>query len=328
MADESTIVIRSEVRDEGPQGSNVEPSAGEQLNRKSEDRSTVTDILQAIREGKDSPLNIPNQINDYLRNIRTGEDTPLSKGGGGGSGKPPNEPPIVPPGEGPAGAAEGAGIAIEGATEGLTGLGSTVVDVTALFSEFLPILEDGALVLTAFVSAVSLGVDLLSDTFHSLEKTWEDISGTIQAAKARQEVELIRKEIETEPQIQDETNQVYGMETSVLKELIEIKTSVVEIIAPILVILLAMMKVILFAFNFVLKFIAGGFEILTTILEYIEQAYNTYILLNPLKTGSRRWTQAEQLASGGARDWNNSSKINKPRPATQNRKPTPTTPKK
>lgn len=97
---------------------------------------------------------------------------------------------------------------------------------------------------TLFTAALTTVTTLLDEMFESLARGWKDISGQMQAAEAMQNVELLQDRLQTEQQVGGAAAAVTNSQTEFYKDIQEIKAAIVVTLAPILIAMYTMLKIL------------------------------------------------------------------------------------
>ena len=145
-------------------------------------------------------------------------------------------------GGGAAGGTAGAGAA--GAGAGGANLASAATSAGSALSTLGYVTLGVVTTYTLFTAALTTVTTLLDEMFESLARRWKDISGQMQAAEAMQNVELLQNRLQTEQQVGGAAAAVTNSQTEFYKDIQEIKAAIVVTMAPILIGMYTILKVL------------------------------------------------------------------------------------
>lgn len=257
MADDEKVIRIEGQLDEGKA---PEPTAGDKLR----DQESATD---AVRDS---------EFEDLLKKLTGVEKPPSGEGPATGDESllpgvepapadsaplPGSAPPVPPGGEPPVTPVDAvpAGEAGGGLAATLEPLAMKAIGVTAVFTG---------------LAASALALEhVLGSIFEGLSSDWNDLSGAIAGAEGRREAELTFARLRTEQQVGPNVAAVTEARTGVDEEVIEIKATLIEMIAPALVDLLEISKVIFVIIKDILKVL----NLILKPLYYIEAFFKSYL---------------------------------------------------
>lgn len=145
-------------------------------------------------------------------------------------------------GGGAAGGIAGAGAA--GAGAGGANLAAAATSAGSALSTLGYVTLGVVTTYTLFTAALTTVTTLLDEMFESLARRWKDISGQMQAAEAMQNVELLQNRLQTEQQVGGAAAAVTNSQTEFYKDIQEIKAAIVVTMAPILIGMYTILKVL------------------------------------------------------------------------------------
>lgn len=145
-------------------------------------------------------------------------------------------------GGGAAGGIAGAGAA--GAGAGGANLAAAATSAGSALSTLGYVTLGVVTTYTLFTAALTTVTTLLDEMFESLARRWKDISGQMQAAEAMQNVELLQNRLQTEQQVGGAAAAVTNSQTEFYKDIQEIKAAIVVTMAPILIAMYTILKVL------------------------------------------------------------------------------------
>lgn len=195
---------------------------------------------------------------DVRRRIEEGDDSPLPEAAISAGAQAAAQQTATVGGE-----AAATGIT---ATEAVSAGGAAAT--TGLAATLGPVGIAAGIVVAGFTAASVAAVALeraLSNLEERLLNQFQDVSPEISLARAEQEIALLMKKIEVEPQVAGEAELFISQQTVIYEKLIEISGEIIEVITPTLINLMKFVQALLFIVE---KILAGINWVQEKVLEF------------------------------------------------------------